>query len=55
MNTEEWYAQRDAFIRYIDEEINPARRAAGLEEIRECEARECFRIIHDVQTGTIKF
>lgn len=55
MNSEEWYAQRDAFIRYIETEVNPRRREVGLFEIRECEARECFRIIHDFQTGTIKF
>lgn len=45
--SEEYYIRRDEFMRYIDREVNPARRANGLEEIREHEARECFRIIVD--------
>lgn len=45
--SEEYYIRRDEYMRYIDREVNPARRANGLEEIREHEARECFRIIVD--------
>lgn len=45
--SEEYYIRRDEVVRYIDREVNPARRANGLDEIREHEARECFRIIVD--------
>jgi len=47
--TEEYYIKRDEFMRYIAFEVNPARLAAGLSEIREHEARECYRIITDFQ------
>jgi hypothetical protein len=47
MTTEEYYIERDEFISYIIDVVNPARASAGLEEIREYEARECFRIIKD--------
>lgn len=47
--TEEYYIKRDEFMRYIAFEVNPARLAAGLSEIREHEARECYRIIIDFQ------
>lgn len=43
--TEHFYAEQDAFRRYIADKVNPARKAAGLSEIRDEEARECFRII----------
>ena len=45
--TEENYIERDAFIIYIQDKVNPARLKSGLEEIREYEARECFRILKD--------
>lgn len=45
--SEEYYIDRDDFIRYIIEEVNPARLKVGLSEIREHEARECFRILND--------
>jgi uncharacterized protein YkwD len=49
MNTsEEYFSSRDDFIRYIVTEVNPARRQHGLSEIREDEARECFRIMHQL-------
>lgn len=43
--TEHYYAAQDDFRRYIQREVNPARAKAGLSEIRDDEARECFRII----------
>jgi hypothetical protein len=49
MNREEYYIQRDEYMAYIRNTVNPARVDAGLSEIREHEARECFRIIHDFQ------
>lgn len=52
--TEEYYINRDEFLRYIAFEVNPARLSAGLSEIREHEARECYRIIHDFNRGLIK-
>lgn len=45
--SEEYFATRDSFIAYVVDEINPARIKAGLSELREHEARECFRIMHD--------
>lgn len=51
--SEEYYIRRDNFVRYIDTEVNPARLKAGLSEIREHEARECFRILHDFEQGLI--
>ena len=45
--TEEEYIDRDSFMIYIAEKVNPARVKAGLSEIREEEARECYRIILD--------
>jgi len=42
---EEYYIERDAFMAYIMDEVNPARKKAGLSEIREDEARECFRVL----------
>jgi hypothetical protein len=47
--TEEYYIKRDEFMRHIAFEVNPARLASGLSEIREHEARECYRIITDFQ------
>jgi hypothetical protein len=43
--TEEFYVAQDRFRAYIADEVNPARVKAGLSEIRDDEARECFRII----------
>lgn len=43
--TEHYYAAQDDFRRYIRDKVNPARAKAGLSEIRDEEARECFRII----------
>lgn len=40
------HARRDDFRRYIRKEVNPARVKAGLSEIRDDEAGECFRIIN---------
>lgn len=45
--SEQWYALQEEFIRYIINQVNPARLDAGLSEIREHEARECFRILDD--------
>lgn len=44
-SSEEFYAARDTFRRYVADEVNPARKAHGLTEIRDDEANECFRII----------
>lgn len=44
-NTEEFYAARDDFRRYVADQVNPCRRASGLEEISDDAARECFRIL----------
>ena len=46
LNSEEYYIQRDDFMRYIEDKVNPARLAEGLLEIRVHEARECFRILY---------
>ena len=43
--TEEFYVRQGEFIRYIEDEVNPARAKHGLSQIREDEARECFRIM----------
>ena len=43
--TEEFYVRQDEFCRYIADEVNPARVKHGLSEIRDDEARECFRIL----------
>jgi hypothetical protein len=43
--TEEFYVRQDEFRRYIADEVNPARAKHGLSEIRDDEARECFRIM----------
>jgi len=45
--SEEYYLARDTFCIYIEDEVNPARVAAGLQPIRNDEARECFRIIDE--------
>ena len=39
------YIDRDEFIRYITDEVNPARKKKGLSKIRKAEARECYRIL----------
>lgn len=47
LNSEEYYIQRDDFMRYIEDKVNPARLDVGLSGIREHEARECFRILYE--------
>lgn len=47
MKEEEYYIARDEFMAYIEEKVNPAREKAGLSAIRDHEAKECFRIIHE--------
>jgi hypothetical protein len=39
------HVRQDEFRRYIADEVNPARAKHGLTEIRDDEARECFRIL----------
>lgn len=51
LSGERYYAARDAFILYILDEVNPARAEAGLSEIREDEARECFRVLHQMEVS----
>lgn len=49
-SAELFHARQDEFMRYVEDEVNPARVAAGLSEIRPHEARECFRIIDEFAT-----
>ncbi len=42
---EEYHIRCDEFRAYIIEQVNPERVKAGLGEIRDAEARECFRIL----------
>ncbi len=44
---ENYYCKRDDFLRYIADNVNPARLAAGLKELDETTANECFRILND--------
>ena len=44
---EDYYIRRDDFLRYIADNVNPARLAAGLRELDETTASECFRILND--------
>lgn len=43
--TEEYFARQHEFRNYIADKVNPARAKHGLSEIRDDEARECFRIM----------
>ena len=45
--TEQYYIDRDEFVRYIINEVNPERLKAGLKEVGHDEAVCCFRIIYD--------
>lgn len=47
LNTEEYYAMKDEFVRYIIDNVNPARKGAGLTELREKECEKCFRILYE--------
>ncbi|MCG3177033.1 MAG: hypothetical protein MOGMAGMI_01999 [Candidatus Omnitrophica bacterium] len=47
---EQYYADRDDFVRYIIEKVNPARKDAGLNEIDRTTAETCFRILYDFQS-----
>lgn len=47
LDSEEYYIMRDDFLRYIDDDVNPARFKAGLAEIKTIDARECYRILYD--------
>lgn len=44
---EEYYCKRDDFVRYIEDEVNPAREDAGLTPLDMKTAEECFRILND--------
>ena len=44
---EDYYIKRDDFLRYIVDNVNPARLAAGLRELDETTVNECFRILND--------
>lgn len=52
-NTEEFYAAQDDFRRFLATQVNPCRRASGLEEISDIAARECFRIFDQYSTRWI--
>jgi hypothetical protein len=43
--SKEYFAAMDCFVIYIEDEVNPARAAAGLPTIKAADARECFRIM----------
>lgn len=45
--SEQYYIDRDKFVRYIDHTVNPIRLEAGLKAMDLDTARECFRIIRD--------
>jgi hypothetical protein len=44
---EEYYCKRDDFVRYIEDQVNPAREAAGLQPLCWRTAEECYRILND--------
>lgn len=44
--SEEYFAHRDLFTKYIDEEVNPEREENGIGTISTTAASACFRIIH---------
>jgi len=43
--TEEYFIRQEEFWQYIKDEVNPARLAEGLSEIKYQHAKECFRIM----------
>lgn len=43
--TEEFEIREREFIDYIEDEVNPARRTAGLLGITDSQARACFRVL----------
>jgi len=44
---EEYYCKCDDFMRYIENEVNPARVACGLPPLDVITADVCFRILND--------
>ena len=44
---EEYYCKRDDFVRYIEDEVNPAREKFNLKPIDQRSALECYRILND--------
>ncbi len=44
---EAYYCKRDDFTRYIADQVNPAREAAGLQPLCWRTAEECYRILND--------
>ena len=46
--TEAYYSEQEEFMRYIQDEVNPAREKAHLLPIRKYEAKECYRILHEM-------
>ena len=53
-STEKYYIDQDEFVRYITGKVNPARKKEGLKEVGIDEARLCYRIIIDFQSGWLK-
>lgn len=49
--TPEYYKQCDGFLNYVQDAVNPVRRAKGLKEIRVAEAIECFKILNTFLRG----
>ena len=43
---EEYYCKRDDFVRYIEDEVNPAREKCNLKPIDQRSALECYRILN---------
>lgn len=52
--SDEYFLAQDVFRRYVQKEVNPHRVRAGLLEIRDDEARECFRIIDEFLDEWVK-
>ena len=44
---EEYYCKRDDFMRYVENEVNPARIACGLQPLDVTTAGVCYRILND--------
>ena len=44
---EAYYCKRDDFMRYIAEQVNPARWGSGLRPLDQTTTEECYRILND--------
>ncbi len=48
-STDIYHLKRDSFWRYVVDEVNPSRKAHGLEEINREIGCRCFDIIYDFE------